>query len=163
SPSSGSVSSRKSSSLRRQTTSGAITRAFAVSSNAGHASPTCNASTSFETIRCRYSAAPGPATRTNERSRTATSTTTSVGIRAPHARARLARAAARALEVLLEERQVAPRPRALPGRPARLLGAVRLPQRRRLLAGAALRVLKPEEYVQKLSEIRPKGFANGYR
>ena len=34
SPSSGSVSSRKSSSPRRQTTSGAITRAFAVSSSA---------------------------------------------------------------------------------------------------------------------------------
>ena len=41
SPSSGSVRTRKSSSPRRQTTSGAITRAFAVSSSAGHASPTC--------------------------------------------------------------------------------------------------------------------------
>ena len=53
SPSSGSVRTRKSSSPRRNTTSGAITRAFAVSSSAGHASPDASASTSFETIRCR--------------------------------------------------------------------------------------------------------------
>src|SRR5215212_11263123 len=68
SPSSGSVSSRKSSSPRRQTTSGAITRAFAVSSSASQVSP---ATTSFDTIRCRKSAASGPFTRTNARGRRA--------------------------------------------------------------------------------------------
>src|SRR5215212_6198776 len=68
SPSSGSVSSRKSSSPRRQTTSGAITRAFAVRSSASQASP---ATTSLETIRCRKSAASGPFTRTNARGRRA--------------------------------------------------------------------------------------------
>src|SRR5207247_642103 len=66
SPSSGSVSSRKSSSPRRHTTSGAITRAFAVRSSASHESP---ATTSFETSRCSRSAASGPATRTYERGR----------------------------------------------------------------------------------------------
>jgi hypothetical protein len=53
SPNSGSVSSRKSSSSRRQTRSVAITRAFGVNSSASHTSPTASASTSFETIRCR--------------------------------------------------------------------------------------------------------------
>ena len=46
------------------TFTGAITRAFAVSSSAGHASPTRNASTSFETMFWRCSHASGPATRT---------------------------------------------------------------------------------------------------
>src|SRR5207249_3083646 len=44
-------------------------------------------------------------------------------------------------QVLLEERQVAARDRALLDRPPRLLGEVRLPQRRRPLARAALRLL----------------------
>ena len=44
-------------------------------------------------------------------------------------------------EVLLEEREMAPRDRVLRGRQAGLLGALRLQQQRRLLAGAALRVL----------------------
>src|SRR5439155_25650592 len=44
-------------------------------------------------------------------------------------------------EVLLEERQVAARNRALRRRQARLLGALRLPQRRRLLARGAVRLL----------------------
>src|SRR5438093_1392588 len=67
-PSPGSVSSRKSSAPRRHTTSGAITRAFAVSSSASQLSL---ARTSFETIRCRKSAASGPATRTKARARRA--------------------------------------------------------------------------------------------
>ena len=53
SPRTGSVSKRKSSGPRRRTVSGAIRRAFAVSSSAWHASPGPNASTSFETIRWR--------------------------------------------------------------------------------------------------------------
>ena len=52
--------SRKSSSARRTTTSGAIRRAFGVSSIARHGA----SSTSFESMRCRKSAASGPATRT---------------------------------------------------------------------------------------------------
>ena len=44
--------------------------------------------------------------------------------------------------VLLEERQVAARDRALGGRPPGLLGALRVPQRRRPLEGAAVRLLK---------------------
>ena len=59
--------------------------------------------------------------------------------RAADTRPRLAAAPRRSRAVLLEERQVAARDRALPGRPARLLGALRLPQRRRSLAGAAIR------------------------
>src|SRR5438876_1050356 len=43
--------------------------------------------------------------------------------------------------LLLEEREVAPRPRAAHDRPARLLGAVRVPQRCGLLEGRALRLL----------------------
>ena len=53
SPSPASVRSRKSSTALRSTTSGAITRAFGVRRRASHASPTSNASTSFETIACR--------------------------------------------------------------------------------------------------------------
>src|SRR5207302_652607 len=53
----------------RRTRSGAITRAFAVSSIASHDAPTASASTSFESIRCRYSRASGPCTRTNARRR----------------------------------------------------------------------------------------------
>src|SRR5215217_9785563 len=68
SPSSGSVRSKKSSPPRRHTTSGAITRAFGVSSSASQVSP---ATTSFDTIRCRKSAASGPFTRTNARGRRA--------------------------------------------------------------------------------------------
>src|SRR5689334_14065242 len=68
SPSSGSVSRRKSSSPRRQTVSGAITRAFAVRSSASHESA---ARTSFETMRCRKSPASGPFTRTYARARCA--------------------------------------------------------------------------------------------
>src|SRR5581483_1344343 len=66
-PSSGSVRSRKSSSPRRQTRRGAITRPFGVSSSASHDSA---ASTSFERIRCRRSPASGPWTRTYARGRT---------------------------------------------------------------------------------------------
>src|SRR5918994_5629815 len=72
SPSAGSVSSRKSSWRRRSTTSGAITRAFAVSSSAWQDSPGPSAATSFESIRSRYSSAPGPATRTKDLGRNAT-------------------------------------------------------------------------------------------
>ena len=72
SPRSGSVSSRKSSCPRRRTTSGAITRAFGVSSSASHDSPGPRAAMSFETIRSRYSSAAGPETRTKERGRNAT-------------------------------------------------------------------------------------------
>ena len=69
SPSSGSVRRRKSSAPRRRTVSGAISRAFAVSSSAWHASPGASASTSFETIRWRYDAASGPVTPTYARGR----------------------------------------------------------------------------------------------
>src|SRR5918992_1190207 len=72
SPRPGSVSSRKSSGPRRQTTRGAITRPFAVSRSASHASSRSSVSTSFETIRSRYEAASGPETRTNSRGRLAT-------------------------------------------------------------------------------------------
>ena len=61
--------------------------------------------------------------------------------RAAHPGARLAAPARGPGEVLLEERQVAPRDRAPRHGSARLLGALRLPQRRRSLAGAALLVL----------------------
>ncbi len=54
---------------------------------------------------------------------------------------RLAGAALRPVEVLLEERQVAARPRALGDGQAGLLGALRLPQRGGLLEGRAVRVL----------------------
>ena len=57
-------------------------------------------------------------------------------------RARVPAAPRRSGEVLLEERQVAPRDRTATRRPARLLGAARLPQRRRPVRGAALRVLR---------------------
>ena len=59
--------------------------------------------------------------------------------RAAQPRPRRPGAAARAASVLLEERQVDPRPRAARGRPARLLGGQRLPPARRSLARAALR------------------------
>src|SRR5258708_896470 len=79
-PSSGSVRSRKSSAPRRQTSSGAITRPFAVRSSASQLSA---ARTSLETIRCNKSAASGPCTRTYARGRTydfvITPTRTSVG------------------------------------------------------------------------------------
>ena len=61
--------------------------------------------------------------------------------RAADGRARLAAAPGRPGQVLLEERQVAARTRAARPRPAGLLGALRLPQRRRSLARAALRLL----------------------
>ena len=63
------MSRRKSSTPRRRTTSGAITRAFAVRSSASHDPPTSSASTSFETIACRYDAASGPRTLTKSRER----------------------------------------------------------------------------------------------
>src|SRR5947199_51101 len=57
-------------------------------------------------------------------------------------RPRLARPPRHPHEVLLEEREVADGDRALVDRQARVLGALRLPQRRRLLERGALRVLK---------------------
>src|SRR5207237_4730912 len=63
--------------------------------------------------------------------------------RAAGAGARLPAPARDSRQVLLEEREVAARDRALEHRPARLLGALRLPQRRRPLARRALRVLIP--------------------
>src|SRR5262249_51610837 len=56
-------------------------------------------------------------------------------------RARRAAASPRPRPGLLEEREVAAWNRALGERPARLLGALRLPQRRRPLAGGALQLL----------------------
>src|SRR5206468_9411303 len=61
--------------------------------------------------------------------------------RAVARRARRTCAGSRSLTVLLEERQVAERARAFGRRPARLLGAVRLPQRRGSLERAEVRVL----------------------
>src|SRR5919204_132371 len=58
-----------------------------------------------------------------------------------HAGPRLAAPPRRPEPLLLEEREVAPWPRAPHHRPAGLLGAVRLPQRRGLLEGRALRLL----------------------
>ena len=58
-------------------------------------------------------------------------------------RSRLAAAPDRAREVLLEEREVAARDRAHGGRPSRLLGALRVPQRRRPVRGGALRASRP--------------------
>src|SRR6478736_7480068 len=69
SPAKGSVRSRKSSSPRRTTTSGATIRAFGVRSNASHDSPGASASTSFETMRLRYAVASGPRTATYDRER----------------------------------------------------------------------------------------------
>src|SRR5215213_283595 len=63
--------------------------------------------------------------------------------RAAQRRARLPASARDPREVLLEEREVAPRDRALGGRQAGILGAVRLPQRRGSVRGAALRLLAP--------------------
>jgi hypothetical protein len=57
---------------RLSTKSGAITRAFGVSSSASHASPMPSASTSFDTIACRYDGASGPTTPTKSRGRLAT-------------------------------------------------------------------------------------------
>ena len=51
--------------------------------------------------------------------------------RAAHPRSRLSAPPRDPAQVLLEERQVAPRHRAAPGRPARILGALRLQQQRR--------------------------------
>src|SRR5205085_7172790 len=61
--------------------------------------------------------------------------------RAARGRAWVAASPRRPEPLLLEEREVAPRPGAPYDRPARLLGAVRLPQRRGLLEGRALRLL----------------------
>ena len=61
--------------------------------------------------------------------------------RTAHARARRAAPARDPAQVLLEEREVAPRHRAHRRRPPRLLGAPRIPQRRRPLRGGALRLL----------------------
>src|ERR687892_862778 len=72
SPDPGSVRSRKSSGVRRRTTTGAMTRAFGVSSNASHESPTASFSTSFESIAWRNASAPGPRTPTKSRGRAAT-------------------------------------------------------------------------------------------
>ena len=58
--------------------------------------------------------------------------------RAARARARLPAPPARPEALLLEEQQVDPRPRVPRPRPARLLGALRLQQRRRPLEGRAL-------------------------
>src|SRR5439155_11649853 len=63
------------------------------------------------------------------------------GRSAAHPGSRLSGPALHSDEVLLEERQVAARNRALRRRQARLLGALRLPQRRRLLARGAVRLL----------------------
>ena len=57
---------------------------------------------------------------------------------AARARARLPASAARSQEVLLEEQQVDPRPGVPRPRPARVLGALRLQQRRRPVEGRAL-------------------------
>ena len=57
-------------------------------------------------------------------------------------RARLAAPARHPRQVLLEERQVAARDRAVRDRQAGLLGALRLPQRRRPVRGAALQLLR---------------------
>src|ERR671931_551398 len=60
---------------------------------------------------------------------------------AARAGARLAVAARRRVALLLEEREVVEGPRASHHRPARILGTLRLPQRRRLPARTALLVL----------------------
>src|SRR4029077_5192499 len=64
---------------------------------------------------------------------------------AAHIGARRATTTGHPAQVLLEERQVAARHRAHSRRPARLLGAVRVPQRRRSVRGGALRLLMPIE------------------
>ena len=64
--------------------------------------------------------------------------------RAADARPRLPAAARDSRQVLLEERQVAARHRALLGRQAGVLGAVRILERRRPLARRALRLLSRE-------------------
>src|SRR5205085_5806438 len=69
--------------------------------------------------------------------------------RAADARARLAAPPGGAEPLLLEEREVAARARPPLDRPARLLGALRLPQRRELLERRALRLL------DRASNIRP--------
>src|SRR4029079_12906023 len=61
------------------------------------------------------------------------------------ARPRLSAAARDPGQVLLEEREVAARDRAQLDRQARLLGALRLPQRRRSVERGALRLLKSLE------------------
>src|SRR5262249_7263340 len=76
--------------------------------------------------------------------------------RAADAGPRLAAQARRSVPLLLEERQVAARPGAPPQRPPRLLGALRLPQRRRLLERAALRLLVPLEVLRTSSGGRPQ-------
>ena len=60
--------------------------------------------------------------------------------------------------VLLEEREVAPRDRAPLDRRARLLGALRLSQRRGPLEGAALRLLR-----RRITRTREQGSARGSR
>src|SRR5437763_5073273 len=64
--------------------------------------------------------------------------------RAADARARLAAPPRRPATLLLEEREVAPRARADAHGSPRLLGALRLPQRRRLLERAAVWVLRSD-------------------
>ena len=64
--------------------------------------------------------------------------------RAADARPRVAAPPGRPVALLLEEREVAARPRDPHQRPAGLLGALRLPQRRRLLERGAVRVLVEE-------------------
>ena len=59
-----SVISRYASGPSRTTRSGATIRLFGVSSRAGRASPGSSVATSFESIRSRNSAAPGPSTAT---------------------------------------------------------------------------------------------------
>ena len=63
------------------------------------------------------------------------------GRRTAHARARLAATPRDPGQVLLEERQVAPRNRAHGQRSTGLLGALRVPQRRGSVRGRAIRVL----------------------
>ena len=65
--------------------------------------------------------------------------------RAAHAGARRATPPRHPRQVLLEEREVAARNRAHRRRPARLLGALRVPQRRRPVRGGAIRLLPIEE------------------
>src|SRR5262249_48357986 len=81
------------------------------------------------------------------------------GRRAADPRPRLAPPARDRFALLLEERQVAARPRAPHRRPARLLGAVRLPQRRGLPEGRALQLLSARRFTRS-GERKPPGSAD---
>src|SRR5439155_7065360 len=77
------------------------------------------------------------------------------------ARTRLAAAARRPEQVLLEERQVAARARAADDGSAGLLGALRLPQRGGLLEGRALRLLTRLDFYPPGTVKRPSQFHTG--